>query len=81
MLSIFPFEKQVYDVTKSEIYLGDITAAQLPEELRALTVQNQFIRGQGVPVGRNLMTLGHQVIPVKTQNNLVGCYTTNTFTT
>ncbi len=39
-----------------------VTAGQLPEELRALTVQNQFIPGQGTPVGKVRRLRGHLVV-------------------
>lgn len=39
-----------------------VTSVQLPEELRALTVQKQFIRGQGVPVGKVRKIRGHLII-------------------
>ncbi|MCP3951850.1 MAG: FecR domain-containing protein [Desulfobacterales bacterium] len=39
-----------------------VTAAQLPEELRALTVQSQFIRGQGVPIGKVRKLRGHLIV-------------------
>lgn len=39
-----------------------VTTDQLPEELRALNVQKQFIRGAGVPVGKVGKIRGHLVV-------------------
>ncbi|MFH1980811.1 MAG: FecR family protein [Pseudomonadota bacterium] len=39
-----------------------VTDAQLPEELRAITVQRQFIPGQGVPIGMVQNMRGHLIV-------------------
>lgn len=39
-----------------------VTTDQLPEELRGLTIENKFIRGQGVPIGRVRTLRGHLLV-------------------
>jgi hypothetical protein len=39
-----------------------VEAAQLPEELQALTVQSRFIRGQSVPIGKVRRLRGHLIV-------------------
>jgi len=39
-----------------------VAAAQLPEELRELTVQSSYIRGQGVPIGKVRKLRGHLIV-------------------
>ena len=39
-----------------------ITTAQLPEELRSITVQSRFIPGQGAPIGKVRRLRGQLVV-------------------